>query len=107
MSDDDTPELLTELAGKLDYKTYLRLEQLLSVQRPLASPPHHDELLFIVQHQTSELSLEFVPLRGAATAAQAARAGQAHPAHTETHRRRRRKVLGDGRPFGKGRAPPG
>ncbi len=34
--DDHTAdELLTELAGKLDYKTYLRLEQLLSAQRPL------------------------------------------------------------------------
>jgi len=47
--------LHTELAGKLDYKTYLRLDQLLTAQRPLSSPMHHDELLFIVQHQTSEL----------------------------------------------------
>ncbi len=58
--DDPTGELLTELAGKLDYKTYLRLELLLSAQRPLASPPHHDELLFIVQHQTSELWFKLV-----------------------------------------------
>jgi tryptophan 2,3-dioxygenase len=58
--DDQTGELLTELAGKLDYKTYLRLEQLLSAQQPLSSPPHHDELLFIVQHQTSELWFKLV-----------------------------------------------
>jgi tryptophan 2,3-dioxygenase len=39
----------------LDYGTYLRLDELLAAQRPLSDPPHHDELLFIVQHQTSEL----------------------------------------------------
>ena len=70
--DDSTGELLTELAGKLDYATYLRLEQLLTAQRPLASPPHHDELLFIVQHQTSELWFKLVlhELRGAIEALQ-------------------------------------
>ncbi|MDQ3365212.1 MAG: tryptophan 2,3-dioxygenase family protein [Myxococcota bacterium] len=70
--DAHTAELLTELAGKLDYKTYLKLEQLLSAQRPLASPPHHDELLFIVQHQTSELWFKLVlhELRGAIEALQ-------------------------------------
>jgi tryptophan 2,3-dioxygenase len=67
-SPDDQPgDLLTELTGKLDYKTYLRLEQLLSAQRPLSSPPHHDELLFIVQHQTTELWFKLVlhELKGA------------------------------------------
>lgn len=39
----------------LDYATYLGLGELLSAQRPLSDPPHHDELLFIVQHQTTEL----------------------------------------------------
>jgi tryptophan 2,3-dioxygenase len=70
--EDQTGELLTELAGKLDYKTYLRLEQLLSAQRPLSSPPHHDELLFIVQHQTSELWFKLVlhELKGAIEALQ-------------------------------------
>src|SRR6478609_1732344 len=70
--DDHTAEPLTDLAGKLDYKTYLRLEQLLSAQRPLSSPPHHDELLFIVQHQTSELWFKLVlhELKGAIEALQ-------------------------------------
>src|SRR5687767_14679392 len=70
--DDPTADLHTELRGKLDYKTYLKLEQLLSAQRPLASPPHHDELLFIVQHQTSELWFKLVlhELRGAIEALQ-------------------------------------
>src|ERR1700720_4816722 len=52
--------LHTELHGRLDYKTYLRLDRLLSAQQPLASPPHHDELLFIVQHQTAELWFKLV-----------------------------------------------
>jgi tryptophan 2,3-dioxygenase len=39
----------------LDYATYLGLEELLATQRPLSDPPHHDEMLFIVQHQTTEL----------------------------------------------------
>ena len=39
----------------LDYAGYLGLEELLSTQRPLSDPPHHDEMLFIVQHQTTEL----------------------------------------------------
>jgi len=62
--------LHTELEGRLDYKTYLRLDQLLSAQEPLSSPPHHDELLFIVQHQTAELwfKLEIHELHGAIAA---------------------------------------
>ena len=52
--------LHTELKGKLDYKTYLRLDRLLSAQEPLSSPPHHDELLFIIQHQTTELWFKLV-----------------------------------------------
>ncbi len=47
--------MLTDLHGKLDYGTYLCLEQVLSAQRPLSTPEHHDELLFIIQHQTTEL----------------------------------------------------
>jgi tryptophan 2,3-dioxygenase len=40
---------------QLDYATYLRLPELLACQHPLSHPPHHDELLFIIQHQTTEL----------------------------------------------------
>lgn len=39
----------------LTYGAYLRLDRILSAQRPLSDPPHHDELLFIVQHQVAEL----------------------------------------------------
>jgi aminocarboxymuconate-semialdehyde decarboxylase len=40
---------------QLTYSSYLRVPELLGLQRPLSSPPHHDELLFIVVHQTYEL----------------------------------------------------
>ncbi len=52
--------LTTDLHGKLDYASYLALEQLLSAQRPLSQPLHHDELLFIIQHQTTELWFKLV-----------------------------------------------
>jgi tryptophan 2,3-dioxygenase len=39
----------------MSYAGYLCLDGLLSQQRPLSQPPHHDEMLFIIQHQVSEL----------------------------------------------------
>jgi tryptophan 2,3-dioxygenase len=54
--------------GRVDltYGAYLHLDELLSAQHPVSRPVHHDELLFIVQHQTSELWLKLVlhELRG-------------------------------------------
>lgn len=53
-----------DLAGKMTYTKYLCLDELLSCQRPLSAGQdggeghHHDELLFIIQHQTSELWLK-------------------------------------------------
>jgi tryptophan 2,3-dioxygenase len=47
--------ITTDLRDRLTYGGYLQLDTLLSAQRPLSDPPHHDELLFIIQHQTSEL----------------------------------------------------
>jgi tryptophan 2,3-dioxygenase len=44
----------------LSYGEYLRLDQLLSAQHRVSRPAHHDELLFIIQHQTSELWLKLV-----------------------------------------------
>ncbi len=38
---------------RMSYSDYLRLEQVLTAQQPLSDA--HDELLFIIQHQTSEL----------------------------------------------------
>ena len=39
--------------GRMSYGDYLALDQILTAQRPLSAA--HDELLFIIQHQTSEL----------------------------------------------------
>ncbi len=50
----------TDLAGRMTYAGYLRLDRLLSAQQPLSKPPHHDEMLFIVQHQVSELWLKLL-----------------------------------------------
>jgi len=50
----------TDLDGRITYGGYLRLDQLLASQQPLSEPPHHDEMLFIVQHQVSELWLKLV-----------------------------------------------
>jgi tryptophan 2,3-dioxygenase len=44
-----------EEGGRLSYGAYLRVGELLSLQSPQASPPAHDELLFIVVHQAYEL----------------------------------------------------
>jgi tryptophan 2,3-dioxygenase len=40
-----------DLQDRLTYAGYLGLDQLLSAQHPLSDPPHHDELLFIIQHR--------------------------------------------------------
>jgi tryptophan 2,3-dioxygenase len=45
---------------ELSYGEYLHLGELLGAQHRVSRPPHHDELLFIVQHQTSELWLKLV-----------------------------------------------
>lgn len=39
----------------LSYGSYLKVDELLGLQRPLSTPPHHDEMLFIVIHQVYEL----------------------------------------------------
>jgi tryptophan 2,3-dioxygenase len=39
--------------GRMSYSDYLMLEKVLTAQEPLSSA--HDEMLFIIQHQTSEL----------------------------------------------------
>ena len=44
----------------MSYGEYLRLDLVLSAQQPLSDPPRHDELLFIIQHQTSELWLKLM-----------------------------------------------
>lgn len=52
--------IVTDHAGRQTYSTYLRLDRLLSAQEPLSDPAHHDELLFIIQHQTTELWFKLI-----------------------------------------------
>ncbi len=40
---------------RLSYGSYLHVDELLGLQKPLSNPPHHDETLFIVIHQAYEL----------------------------------------------------
>ncbi|WP_254205965.1 tryptophan 2,3-dioxygenase [Nocardia alni] len=47
-------------AHALTYGGYLRLDDLLDVQRPLSRPERHDEMLFIIQHQTTELWFKLI-----------------------------------------------
>ncbi|MBG0740899.1 tryptophan 2,3-dioxygenase [Paeniglutamicibacter antarcticus] len=50
----------TDFGDKMSYSSYLALDDLLSAQHPVSRPVHHDEMLFIIQHQTSELWLKLV-----------------------------------------------
>ena len=50
----------TDLGQRLTYDQYLGLDRLLSAQVPLSDPQHHDEMLFIIQHQTSELWMKLI-----------------------------------------------
>src|SRR5215470_12398504 len=58
------PGIVTDFRDRLSYAGYLRLDLLLSAQQPLsgtdATPPRHDEMLFIIQHQTSELWMKLM-----------------------------------------------
>lgn len=52
--------VVTDFADRMSYGGYLELDTLLDAQHPLSDPEHHDELLFIIQHQTTELWLKLV-----------------------------------------------
>jgi tryptophan 2,3-dioxygenase len=58
------PGIVTDLTDRLTYAGYLRLDRLLTAQHPLSggagAPPRHDEMLFIIQHQTSELWMKLM-----------------------------------------------
>jgi tryptophan 2,3-dioxygenase len=54
------PGIVTDLRDRMTYSSYLSLDTLLSAQNPVSEPVHHDELLFIIQHQTTELWLKLV-----------------------------------------------
>jgi tryptophan 2,3-dioxygenase len=52
--------IVRDFKVNLSYGRYLHLDEILHAQHPVSTPEHHDELLFILQHQTSELWLKLV-----------------------------------------------
>jgi tryptophan 2,3-dioxygenase len=73
-----------EEGGLLTYGSYLRVPQLLAQQVPEVTPPVHDELLFIIVHQTYELWFkqllhELTAVRDAMLPRPEARGGHAQP----------------------------
>ena len=58
------PGIVTDFSDRLSYAGYLHLDTLLSAQQPLsgtsAGSPRHDEMLFIIQHQVSELWMKLM-----------------------------------------------
>ena len=50
----------TDLSRDDDYGGYLQLDKLLNAQIPLSDPPHHEEMLFSIQHQVAELWIKLV-----------------------------------------------
>ncbi len=53
-------DIVTDFKDKMSYGSYLQLDSLLGAQVPVTNPVHHDEMLFIIQHQTSELWLKLM-----------------------------------------------
>ena len=64
MSTSPTEKIVAEEGAQLDFSTdmsyadYLHLDEVLGAQHPLS--PDHNEMLFIVQHQTSELWMKLL-----------------------------------------------
>jgi tryptophan 2,3-dioxygenase len=58
------PGIVTDLTNRLTYAGYLQLDRLLGAQKPLSgsasAPARHDEMLFIIQHQASELWMKLM-----------------------------------------------
>jgi tryptophan 2,3-dioxygenase len=52
--------IVRDFKVNLSYGRYLHLDEILTAQHPVSIPEHHDELLFILQHQTSELWLKLI-----------------------------------------------
>ena len=48
----------TDFAGEMSYGDYLDLDAVLTAQKPLSG--NHNELLFIIQHQTTELWMKLI-----------------------------------------------
>ena len=66
---------------QLTYSSYLKVPELLELQQPQSSPQHHDELLFILVHQTYELWFKELLHDLDAVVANLRRAGAAPESH--------------------------
>lgn len=49
-----------DFSDEMAYGDYLRLDRLLQAQEPRSVPVQHEEMLFIIQHQTSELWMKLM-----------------------------------------------
>jgi aminocarboxymuconate-semialdehyde decarboxylase len=71
--------------GRLTYSSYLKVPELLELQQPQSVPEHHDELLFILVHQTYELWFKELLHDLDAVVANLQRAGVAPQSHDEVY----------------------
>jgi len=79
------PSPLAPEPGKLTYSSYLKVSELLELQQPQSVPPHHDELLFILVHQTYELWFKELLHDLDAVVANLQQAGAAPQSHDEVY----------------------
>ncbi len=88
------PEVADQEAGtdvavsdgrRLTYSSYLKVPELLELQRPQSLPTHHDELLFIIVHQTYELWFKELLHDLDAVVANLRRAGESPQSHDEVY----------------------
>ncbi len=75
--DTDIAGAQTDFRGRMSYADYLHLEKILDAQERLSASP--DELLFIIQHQTSELWMKLA-IHEITSAMQSLRADDLRPA---------------------------
>ena len=71
--------------GQLTYSSYLKVPELLQLQHPQSTPHHHDELLFIIVHQTYELWFKELLHDLDAVVANLQAAGQNPQSHDEVY----------------------
>lgn len=82
---DVTSSPIEPRAGQLTYSSYLKVPELLELQKPQSVPPHHDEMLFIIVHQTYELWFKELLHDLDAVVANLQRAANAPQSHDEVY----------------------
>ncbi|SDC11433.1 tryptophan 2,3-dioxygenase [Melghirimyces thermohalophilus] len=70
------PDIHTDFSEEMTYGDYLQLDRILKSQQRLSG--HHDEMLFIIIHQTSELWMKLI-LHELEAAIQGVRSGELEP----------------------------